>query len=568
MDSNWWVIKPEFRLPTEEEIRAMVSPEQCCAYFSMIAAEQRLKDAGYGEKFLFTPQDDDDEEMQLKMDDEVKVAPWNTTRAYIQAMKGKCLLQLAGPADPTGCGEGFSYVRVPNKPTISKEEQEAQPKRTVTGTDADLRRLSLNNAKLLLRNYGVPEEEIKKLSRWEVIDVVRTLSTEKAKAGEEGMTKFSRGNRFSIAEHQERYKEECQRIFDLQNRVLSSNEVLSTDEGESSDEDSSDIEEMGKNIENMLSNKKTSTQLSLEREEQQRHELRKMLMGDSQEQDKKGKEKKKEDNDDSPSNNFSAQQGRVLKIYRTFRNPDGTEFTRVELVRKPAVIDTYIKIRNSKDESFIKQFATLDEAQKEEMKREKRRIQEQLRRIKRNQERERTLGGSTGGHFASTNMFDRSNTNTPTTSSATSILPFGTFQSSSLPSKQHKSETSPSKRKKPKLKTDLKLKCGACKDVGHMRTNKACPMYKQTMNTAPVTVAMTEEQEEEIQKELNTDDQDLVNVDGTKVKLSSKLIKVRCSFSVTLMLVLYDVYVCMCVTYEGCSKNKVTLWFSQKILIY
>lgn len=34
---------------------------------------------------------------------------------------------------------------------------------------------------------------------------MRTLSTEKAKAGEEGMTKFSRGNRFSIAEHQERY---------------------------------------------------------------------------------------------------------------------------------------------------------------------------------------------------------------------------------------------------------------------------------------------------------------------------------------------------------------------------
>lgn len=34
------------------------------------------------------------------------------------------------------------------------------------------------------------------------------------------MSKFARGNRFSIAEHQERYKEECQRIFDLQNRYL------------------------------------------------------------------------------------------------------------------------------------------------------------------------------------------------------------------------------------------------------------------------------------------------------------------------------------------------------------
>lgn len=62
-----------------------------------------------------------------------------------------------------------------------------------------------------------------------------------------------------------RYKEECQRIFDLQNRVLSSHELLSTDEGESFDEeDCSDIEEMGKNIENMLSNKKTSTQVNVQ----------------------------------------------------------------------------------------------------------------------------------------------------------------------------------------------------------------------------------------------------------------------------------------------------------------
>lgn len=46
--------------------------------------------------------------------------------------------------------------------------------------------------------------------------------------------------------------------------MLSSHELLSTDEGESFDEeDCSDIEEMGKNIENMLSNKKTSTQVGL-----------------------------------------------------------------------------------------------------------------------------------------------------------------------------------------------------------------------------------------------------------------------------------------------------------------
>lgn len=78
---------------------------------------------------------------------------------------------------------------------------------------------------------------------------------------------------------------------------------------------------------------------------------------------------------------------------RTFRDLDGKEFTRVETVRKPGVIDAYVKIRQTKDEAFIRQFATLDEAQKEEMKREKRRIQEQLRRIKRNQEKERLALG-------------------------------------------------------------------------------------------------------------------------------------------------------------------------------
>lgn len=76
------------------------------------------------------------------------------------------------------------------------------------------------------------------------------------------------------------------------------------------------------------------------------------------------------------------------------------------------------------------------------------------------------------------------------------------------------------------MKPDLKLKCGACGQVGHMRTNKACPLYTGSLATPSLNVALTEEQEEEIEKELNADDEDLVNVDGTKVKLSGKLLKV------------------------------------------
>lgn len=75
-------------------------------------------------------------------------------------------------------------------------------------------------------------------------------------------------------------------------RVLESTEVLSTDTDSSSAEDS-DFEEMGKNIENMLQNKKTSSQLSREREEQERKELQRMLMGEESDRDKGRKERRK-----------------------------------------------------------------------------------------------------------------------------------------------------------------------------------------------------------------------------------------------------------------------------------
>ncbi|XP_057320639.1 transcription initiation factor TFIID subunit 1-like [Microplitis mediator] len=468
MYSNWWVMRSDFRLPSEEEIQEMVSPEQCCAYFSMKAAEQRLKDAGYGEKFLFASQNDDDDDLQLKMDDEIKVAPWNTSRAYIHAMEGKCLLQLTGPADPTGCGEGFSYVRMSNKPIVNKNEQEVQPKKTLNGTDADLRRLSLPNAKQILKKFQIPDEKVNQLGRWEIIDLVRTLSTEKAKAGEQCESKFSRGNRFSVAEYQERYKEECQRIFNLQNSVLSSAEVLSSDENVSSDdEDDSDIEEMGKNIENILANKTTSEQLTLKQEEQERQELKKMFLGETStaQNSKKSKTKKKGDTDSEPGE-------RVLKINRTFRDADGKEFTRVEIIRNSAVIDLYLKIKNTNDKKLVNDFMSLTDEQKEERRKEKRRLQERLRRINKHEERKRKMMANNPVSADSNNSQD----------------------------------------------DPLSLQ----------RPSKSCPVVQNIPAPNSVNVGVTRVQEKKVDKQFNSDlnyHKDLVKVDGTKVKFSTKLIK-------------------------------------------
>ncbi|CAO1362793.1 unnamed protein product [Diamesa tonsa] len=364
-----WILKPDFRLPSEDEMCDLITPEQYCAYFSMLSAQQRLKDAGYGEKVILAEQiDEDEEEKSTKMEDEVKAAPWNTTKAYLESVKGKCILQLHGPADPTGCGEGFSYIR------LSKRNQNSQEFRSKKiSVDGDLRRMKVSEARLILREHGLKQDAIKKLSRWEIVAAVRTLSTEKTKAGEGGLCKYSRINS-TITEVQERYMKNCENIFELQNSLLKSSQVLSTDDDDSTESEDSDFEELGKNLEMMLSENKSSTQISFEREEQERRELLEWI------EDNKKFELPKIKEDVPPSSS------RFLRITRTIRDENGNEFSRVETVRKPAVIDLYVKIRTTKSDEFIKHYAVQDEKIKEAMRRERRNIMAQLRTIKKNEE--------------------------------------------------------------------------------------------------------------------------------------------------------------------------------------
>lgn len=81
------------------------------------------------------------------------------------------------------------------------------------------------------------------------------------------MAKFARGNRYSQMEYQEKYKEDCRKIFEVQNKSLASNHLTSTDNETSGDEDS-DVDEMRKNLESMLeptvSKQSTETKLHID----------------------------------------------------------------------------------------------------------------------------------------------------------------------------------------------------------------------------------------------------------------------------------------------------------------
>jgi hypothetical protein len=92
---------------------------------------------------------------------------------------------------------------------------------------------------------------------------------------------------------------------------------------------------------------------------------------------------------------------RLLKITRTYRDEEtGVEYTKVEVVRKAMIIDAYVKIRTTRDDEFIRTAFALDETEKDKLRKERRRLQEQLRRVKRNEAKQHGKGAGRGAAAA------------------------------------------------------------------------------------------------------------------------------------------------------------------------
>ncbi|PFH57697.1 hypothetical protein XA68_14676 [Ophiocordyceps unilateralis] len=143
-EKGMWRLKPGEVLPDETAIRAMIKPEDVSLLDAMQLGIKELEDAGYDPRNANIDDDqvadadaaaaggDDDDNY---MDDDVskltknakkaaekqeetladKMAPWKTTKAFIDACAQKAMLQLHGEGDPTGHGLGFSFMRTSMK---------------------------------------------------------------------------------------------------------------------------------------------------------------------------------------------------------------------------------------------------------------------------------------------------------------------------------------------------------------------------------------------------------------------------------------------------------------------
>ncbi|KAI9349694.1 hypothetical protein BDR26DRAFT_852618 [Obelidium mucronatum] len=153
-NTGWYKVKQSKTLPTEEELQKIITPE-------------------------------------CSTDLEIQMAPWISTKNFVMTISGKGMVQLHGGGDPTGCGEGFSFIRQSMKEMFYREGEAPPPS-------------ALKTPKNLVR--------------------------------------------FSYAEQQVVYKEEIRRIWNAQFKSLSSKKAPDLPTEEELGDDDDDVDEDGDGV--------------------------------------------------------------------------------------------------------------------------------------------------------------------------------------------------------------------------------------------------------------------------------------------------------------------------------
>jgi len=156
--------------------------------------------------------------------DEMQLSPWNLTGQFIDGTHGKRdMMMLTGLGDPSGVGEGFSFLREETKARSGGGGASAAntgPK--ITGTDDDLRKLTMKQMGNILKTFGLKEKEIKPLKRWDRVHVIRDLSTKQAADGAgDSLERFARGEKKKTKDQQADYKQRINVIWKRQIAALS-----------------------------------------------------------------------------------------------------------------------------------------------------------------------------------------------------------------------------------------------------------------------------------------------------------------------------------------------------------
>ena len=133
-----------------------------------------------------------------------------------------------------------------------------------------------------------------------------------------------------------------------------------------------------------------------EREERERLELIKMVK-EGESNPEKSSDPDRSKNQPNGSDDKAEQQhidtvGKLLVIKRRVIGSDGNEKIVTETIKKPEVVEAYLKIKTSKTDVdalrlYVAENSDEEKLKVEKLRRERRRLQEQIRRTKKNKER-------------------------------------------------------------------------------------------------------------------------------------------------------------------------------------
>ncbi|KIP11796.1 hypothetical protein PHLGIDRAFT_27789 [Phlebiopsis gigantea 11061_1 CR5-6] len=341
---GFWRLKANWTIPSDTDMLKMVTPEQVVLAESMQVGQRHLQDSGYS----FNGEVAEDDEGNLSI--EQQLAPWITTKNFLFATQAKAMLRLHGEGDPSGRGEAFSFVRVSMKDIFVK-----------AGEDYD-----------------------QKLA--------------------EAESRPKSAHRYNVAEQQQIYKSEIERIWKAQYDSLSRK-----DEPQLTEED---VREDARRQQTLAAAQAQMFSPAASR-------------GSSLGPQREG----------TPV----PDPRRVLRIKRKV---DGE--WRTEIIRDAAVINAYVKKRQAIEEENTTADALAPTGDAEKDKRMKKRLEEEIARMKKNQER----------------RLHRKN------------------------AKIVKEGGTPMQLNRP-VKPDTTRRCGHCGQMGHMKTNRKCPRWAEFNSGAP-----------------------------------------------------------------------------------
>lgn len=285
---------------SEKELRDWLSPERVCCMEAMQAGVEQLRRAYINSAELHsitaqqllnvTSQLSQDERLTnscCAVENELLRSPWVQSSEFLKAVDGKVALELSTSMRAAQrTGRMFNYVR---KLQRSREEQEkpdakgAQPGQ-ITGTAADLRKLSMEDAADYMRWLGCSEELINNSKRWDRIDIIRRLSKEaERKDAMRGLDlgRFVRSIKTPFRKQKEEQARNASKLFKRQSRLLSRKRSVSNvfDEKEESSESDSGYESLERRRQEALAAEPSKPQKVDEDEDEEaaQLELRKNL---------------------------------------------------------------------------------------------------------------------------------------------------------------------------------------------------------------------------------------------------------------------------------------------------